>query len=68
MHLCLCGDSPGRSLAAVQGNPVSQVKLWVPQSPGKVEEEEVVLQQGQKLIKERNIKEEANSCENYGRR
>lgn len=32
-------------LAALQGNPVSQVKLWVPQSPGKVEEEEVILQE-----------------------
>lgn len=34
----------GRSLAALQGNPMSQVKLWVPQSPGKVEEE-VILQE-----------------------
>lgn len=34
----------GRSLAALQGNPVSLVKLWVPRSPGKVEEE-VILQE-----------------------
>lgn len=34
----------GRPLVAFQGNPVSRVKLWVPQRPGKVEEE-VILQE-----------------------
>lgn len=38
--------SLGRSLAALQGNPV---KLWVPQSPGKVQEE--AIQWGLELIK-----------------
>lgn len=51
MHLVYVVTFLGRSLASLQGDPVSQVRLWAPSPPGK-REVDVTSQGGLELTKD----------------